>query len=153
ELRAQASKAALPASASAEPAEQTQPSARVLPEILGPEQVVLKQPGGDGHDRRLSVMVSLTPDAIWIQDVWELRSIPLQALGDEIAPTGKRLSLALGDGVGSMTLKFAGRREAGRWCEQIQARKTQLSNVMPGDRYMPEGVSLVKKPPKIPYVE
>src|SRR5262245_43716859 len=90
ELRVQAvvDAAPLPALDSC-PAGDVPPGPAPLAEIIPPTQVFLRTKRGDRPDRRVRVMAALTPEAIWIQDTWQVRCLRLQDLGIERPRNGK----------------------------------------------------------------
>jgi tetratricopeptide (TPR) repeat protein len=100
-------------------------------------------------------MIALTPDALWIQDTWQVRPVPLPGLAIEKRRQGKELALTVGPGSAAekLTLAFASAAEGERWCREIQAQQQQpAADVRPGDRHQPEGVALVRQAPAVPYV-
>jgi hypothetical protein len=123
ELRAQAITGAVP---SAVPAlrlpDETPPAPDSLAELIAPMQLFLRTEHSDQPDRRVAVMAALTPEAIWIQDTWQLRSIPLQNLGIERRRNGKELVRTLGPEpiTEKLTLAFANATQGERWCREVQ---------------------------------
>jgi hypothetical protein len=102
-------------------------------------------------------MAALTADAVWVQETWRLREIPLSAVaGIEERRHGRELVLALGPGPADekLGLTFPSAPEAGRWSRELQARLQQPPPDVPaGLSRRPEGVALVRRPPDVPYVE
>src|SRR5262249_60220824 len=93
ELPAQAITAAVPIAVPAlRPPDQTPPGPGPREEIIAPMQVFLRTEHGDQPDRHTPVMAALTPKAIWLQDTWQLRAVPLQSLGIERRRKGKELA-------------------------------------------------------------
>src|SRR5437868_3414970 len=58
-------------------ADETTPEPGPRPELIAPTAVALRTERGAKSDRRAPVMAALTPDALWIQDTWRLRSLAL----------------------------------------------------------------------------
>jgi hypothetical protein len=84
-----------------------------------PIQVSLRTTRGPSRDRRAAVMVLASRDAVWIQDVWHSRSIPLGRLKIEDAKIGEERTLVVEPESDSerLNLRFASAHEAERWCE------------------------------------
>ena len=60
-------------------------------EIIPPTQVTLRTERGPRRGRSMEVMAALTTEAVWIQDTWQLRCLPLQSLGAiETRANGKK---------------------------------------------------------------
>jgi tetratricopeptide (TPR) repeat protein len=100
-------------------------------------------------------MAALTPEAIWIQDTWQLQSIPLQNLGIERQRYGKELVLTLGPEpvTEKLTLTFANASQGERWCREVEGRQRRLTHdALPSDRQPPEGVALVQQAPEVSHV-
>jgi tetratricopeptide (TPR) repeat protein len=101
-------------------------------------------------------MAALTADALWIQDTWQLRRLPLHTLGDiEVRPSGTTLTLTVAQQppADRLRLAFASPAEARQWSRELQARSRQQAPEAPRvDRLVPEGVALVRRPPDVPYV-
>jgi tetratricopeptide (TPR) repeat protein len=99
-------------------------------------------------------MAALTPEAVWIQETWQLRSIPLQVLVVEPRHNGRELTLTVGaePSAEKLTLAFAGAAEAQRWCREVQLRQQAAGLAAQGDRHRPEGIALVHQAPKVRYV-
>jgi tetratricopeptide (TPR) repeat protein len=101
-------------------------------------------------------MAALTADALWIQDTWRLRRVPLQSLDIvETRPGGTELILTFPAEASAerLTLTFASAAEAGRWGREIQDRLGQAGGEgQPDDRHVPDGVSLLGQRPDVPHV-
>jgi tetratricopeptide (TPR) repeat protein len=101
-------------------------------------------------------MAALTPDALWIQETWQLRQVPLQTVGGVAErDEGRELVLTLGPEPSAerLTLAFASAAEGAHWSRELQARRQQLRpEEPPGDRHLPEGVSLLRRAPDVPHV-
>jgi tetratricopeptide (TPR) repeat protein len=98
-------------------------------------------------------VAALTEDTVWVQEVWELRKVSLRALGG-IEATRKELVLTPGPEASAerWRLQFSEAAEAQRWCRELQARRPALPpEGPPGDRHLPEGVSLVQRAPDVPH--
>ncbi len=137
--------------------EETKPEPRLLPEIIAPTWVCVRTERGDKSDRRAGLMAALTPDALWIQDTWRVRCLPLQVFAIERRPDAKELGLLL---LGpepadeKLTLRFASAAEAERWHEKIQQFQSNCnSDAPPVRRRIPEGVALVCRAPDVPRVD
>jgi tetratricopeptide (TPR) repeat protein len=118
-------------------------------------QLFLRTEHSDQPNQRVAVLAALTPEAIWIQDTWQLRSIPLQNLGIERRRNGKELVLTLGPEpfTEKLTLAFANATQGERWCHEVQVRQLRLTrDTLPSDRHPPEGVALVQQAPQVPHV-
>jgi tetratricopeptide (TPR) repeat protein len=121
-------------------------------EIIGPTQGYLRTERGGC----VSVMIALTPEAIWIQKTWQLRPVLLQGLVIESQQNGKMWALTPGpEPSEKLILAFASAEVGQRWYREVQARQRQLAADAPAqgdDRYAPEGVTLVRKTPEVPQV-
>jgi hypothetical protein len=103
--------------------------AHPLAEILAPTQVSLRTRHGDRPGPAETVLAALTEDALWLQGVWQLRVVPLHALGSITArPDGTELTLAFRPGVSeaTLTLTFRGAAVGQIWCRELQTRQRQL---------------------------
>jgi tetratricopeptide (TPR) repeat protein len=100
-------------------------------------------------------MSTLTPEAIWILDTWQLRSFPLIGLSIEGQSNGKELGPFTDPKSPDekLTLIFADPSEQERWRKEIQKQPVVVS---PDDsfanQYRPEGVALVRQAPNVPHV-
>jgi tetratricopeptide (TPR) repeat protein len=102
-------------------------------------------------------MAALTGEALWIQDIWRLRHMPLQLLrAVEASEDCRELTLTFGSDQADkqVVLTFAHSQDGRRWLKEINARKDQQT-VEPAKIEFPssEGVALVLQPPKDPYVQ
>jgi tetratricopeptide (TPR) repeat protein len=141
--------------ADAPPADAPRPGPDPLAEVLAPTQVTLRTEGGDRPGRPGQVLAALTADALWLQDTWQLRQVPLRPLdGIEAARHGRELVLSFRPEPSAerLRLTFAGADVGQRWHKELQARQQQLPpEAPPGDRAVPEGVALVKRAPRVPH--
>jgi tetratricopeptide (TPR) repeat protein len=123
-----------------------------IAEILAPTHVWLRTERGAAP-----VMTALTASALWIQDVWQLRQIPLQSIENvEARRRGQELDLTLGPepSTETLSLSFVSAAEGERWQDELQARQRQPGDDAPlGDLRLPEGVALVAHAPNVAYVE
>ncbi len=128
------------------------PTPYPLAEILPPTPVLLRT--GPGRPER--AVAALTEDALWIQEVWRLRRIPLRELGRmEVSPGGAELTLAPDPEIsdGTLTLVFTSAAEAERWCGRLREQRHELRPDAPEEgRQPPEGVALLRQPPAVPRV-
>jgi tetratricopeptide (TPR) repeat protein len=100
-------------------------------------------------------MVALTPEAIWVQETWKLRRVPLHGLGIERRRKGRELALTFGPEplAEKLTLTFASAAEGQRWRREVEARQQQPTpDAPPADRHQPESVALVRQAPDVPHV-
>jgi tetratricopeptide (TPR) repeat protein len=122
-------------------------------EIIPPTPVVLRpeRRGQAGRSRR--VVAALTADALWIQDIWQLRHVPLSTLADiKELRNSRQLALMIGDGtsVERLRLTFAGAEERQFWQAELQAcREKPAPNGPSAERPIPEGVTLLKQVPEM----
>src|SRR5262249_49340527 len=132
------------------PPDEAPPTPDPLEEFIAPEQAFLRT-GERG--RQVSVMVTLTTDAIWIQETFRLRSVPLRDLHVERDGYGRELVLTLGPEPSSekLTLVFASADQGKCWFREVQRRQQLTPDAPSGDRHLPEGVALVRQAPKVPY--
>ena len=127
--------------------EEHPPGFNDVTEIIAPMQVQARTESKERRGRRAHVMAALTPEAIWIQDTWQLRCVPLLNLVVERQTNGKDLALTLGPETAAdkVTLTFPSFEVAERWHKEIQEIQKRLALHGPrGDLYQPEGVSLVR---------
>jgi hypothetical protein len=100
-------------------------------------------------------MAVLTADALWLQDTWQLRQVPLRILDSiEAARHGRELVLSFRPELSAerLRLTFAGANVGQRWHQELQARQQRLPpEAPPGDRAVPEGVALVQRAPPVPH--
>ena len=74
------------------PVAETQPAPRPAVTALGPTRVTLGE--ATAGTARQAVMVALQADALWIQEAWRLRRIPLSTVcGTEALYQGQELVL------------------------------------------------------------
>jgi tetratricopeptide (TPR) repeat protein len=153
ELRAQASTDVVqPADPDLRPPTETSRKWDPSAEIIAPVQVLLRTERGD---RPVPVMVAVTPEKLWMQETWQLRSFLLQHLSIDGQRNGKELALALGPEPSTerLTLTFVSAQERDRWHRQLQGWQDRRTPDVPqSDGYTPEGVALVKQAPEVPYV-
>jgi hypothetical protein len=127
-----------------------------LADVLAPTWASLRVEGGAPADGDRRVLVALTADALWMQDVWQLRQVPLANLADvELPEGGTELTLSLRPEVAADTLRltFDSAAQGRRWLDAIQQQRQQLSADAPADqRFAPEGVALVVRAPDVPHV-
>jgi tetratricopeptide (TPR) repeat protein len=102
-------------------------------------------------------MIALTPEAIWIQETWQLRVVPLQGLAIERQQNGQELALTVDSKPcpEKLTLALSTPEEAEHWHREAQTRQQQLAPAAPPqgvDRQAPEGVTLVREAPEVPHV-
>ena len=94
-------------------------------EIIAPTPSVVRLGHGGPPGRPRSVMVALTAEAVWIQDAWLLRQIPLPTCNSiDALKNGKELLLTLCSEPSAerLTLKFESAAMAHRWCGELQAQ-------------------------------
>jgi tetratricopeptide (TPR) repeat protein len=100
-------------------------------------------------------MAALTTDALWIQDAWQLRQVPLRNLQRiETALKGKEVVLTFLPEVSPEKLILAFPSAAARedWNRKLQVQQSLLPETPSADRYLPEGVALVQRASDIPHV-
>jgi tetratricopeptide (TPR) repeat protein len=143
----------VPPPAPAPPQDGPPPAQEPPKEILRPTAAVLcpVRRGRSGRPRR--VAVALTADALWVQDTWQLRHVPLGTLtAIEERRHGKELVVTVGpEAAGErLRLTFGGAEEGRRWHEELQACRDQLPPDPPADGPpVPEGVTLLKQVPGV----
>src|SRR5262245_11111325 len=94
--------------------------------IIAPTPVALWAEGGARPGRPRPVMAALTAEALWVQDTWQLRRVPLHSLGSIKAQGGgKELVLTLRPELSAEMLRvtFATSGEGQRWHRELQARQ------------------------------
>jgi Tfp pilus assembly protein PilF len=127
-----------------------------LEEVIAPTPVSLCTEYRTLRGRPRPVMAALTEDALWLQDTWELRRVPLPTVaGVETLGYGQNLVLTLGPDASAekLRLKFASAREGRHWLEDLKDCREQLRpDTPPDDRPVPEGVALVRRAPDVPHV-
>lgn len=114
--------------------------------IIGPSPAELRW-GRDGRpDKRVPVACALTSEALWIQDVWKLQSVPLQDIVRRPEADGRDLALDLG--AERMTLTFAVPDTAETWRDRVwEYHENPSADAAPADRRRPVGVSLLRQAP------
>src|SRR5262249_21640515 len=93
------------------------PTPDPLEELVAAERAVLR--GGPGGAAVL-VMATLTSDAVWVQEAWRLRSIPLRDVRVQSRRGGRELALTLGAEPSSeeLTLAFSSAAKGTCWQEE-----------------------------------
>jgi tetratricopeptide (TPR) repeat protein len=134
-------------------AEDTPPKRQLSIGIVSPKQALLRIERGTESRRRAAVMVALTADAVWIQETWGLREVPLRGLVIEMRSSGTVVTLTLGSepAAEKLTLTFPSAGQAERWYGEAREKQRQLgpdSSLL--DRKPPEGVALVQEAPPVP---
>ena len=129
----------------------------VLPEVIAPTAVSVRSGRGTRSKRHKDHMVTLTPEALWIQDVWQVRRL---ALCDLQVQKGTRhgelvLTLSQAESPGeTLTLTFENTADRERWLERTQTWQARLDlDAPPVSRDVPEGVALVREAPDVPHVD
>jgi tetratricopeptide (TPR) repeat protein len=120
-------------------------------EIIAPMQASLRTERGSRRGRR--VMAALTSEAIWIQDVWQILSVPLAGLGVDRGKNDKELLLTL-DREGEaekLTLAFTDAATGERWVREVRRQQQLMPNAPQRICYQPEGVSLVRRVGDVPH--
>jgi tetratricopeptide (TPR) repeat protein len=139
--------AAPPPSPDLAPSEEPRRNPDPPAEILPPTPVALRTEGGSGPGRARPVMAALTADALWLQDTWQLRQVPLAALaGINVLEKGKELALTFHPEAPAegLRLGFAAAAEGRLWHDELLSRRQQVTaEVPPAGRCVPEGVALV----------
>jgi tetratricopeptide (TPR) repeat protein len=129
------------------PLDEPDPGPDPTAEVFPPTPAALRVVGKSGAGRARQVMAVLTADALWLQDTWRLRHVPLSDPdGVETRAGGKQLVLTFRPEVcnGELRLTFAGADEGRRCHDELQARRRQVpADAPPPARHVPEGVALV----------
>src|SRR5262245_2981071 len=108
-----------------------------------------------GSGRTTRAVIALTPEALWVQETWRQRALPLASLGKvESRCNGRELTLSFwpepsGE---TITLSFASADEGNRWHNDLQAAREQPLPATPTDQRRPEGVALLRQTPDVPHV-
>jgi tetratricopeptide (TPR) repeat protein len=101
------------------------------------------------------VMIGLTPDALWIQETWQLRRFPLRMFGSTEALRNGRvliLKFLTERFTQRLWLIFGGAEQGEYWHREVKERQAKIgSNAPLNTRIVPEGVALVRKAPKVPH--
>jgi len=126
-----------------------------LAEILAPTEVTLRTHRDGMAGRAAPVVAALSADALWIQDVWQLRQFPLSTLSNlETRQHGRELALNFGSEASgeSLQMTFVNARVGERWYRELQARQRQPhGDGLAGDVRLSEGVALVRHAGDVPY--
>jgi tetratricopeptide (TPR) repeat protein len=99
-------------------------------------------------------MAALTPDALWIQDTWELRRFPLLTLDNiETGKNGNVLNLTFSGDPSPIRLNliFASAAEGERWRDELMAQQQAGTGAATFEGNAPEGVALVRNAPEVPH--
>lgn len=115
-------------------------------EVIAPTQADLSVRADGPSARRAPVVIALTSDAVWIQEAWRVRSVPLRDVGVEKLVKARELTLTVPGETSAETWTFAftGVDDADRWRQELEAQKKQLPpDAPPNGQYQPEGVTLV----------
>ena len=127
-----------------------EPNSREL--VIPPMQVRLRTEDENHREATAGVMLALTPEAIWIQETWRLRSISLREIGIDWRRAGKEVEMNLVRAAvpERLTLAFPSEGDATRFSEEILFRQQHLPSEAPPDDPKPaEGVALVRRCPEI----
>jgi tetratricopeptide (TPR) repeat protein len=128
----------------------------VLPtEILPPTAAILRTGIGKPAGRPSMVMAALTSEALWIQETWALRRLPLSGVTDiDLAGASTRMVLTFGSDAPPEKIEFTfatvGQRE--QWAVNVQARK-QSTDPEEADAAQPapSGVTLILGSANVPH--
>src|SRR5437868_4807939 len=98
--------AAVPLSPAPPPAEAPSPGPGAPAEVIAPTPIMLREGGTrPGSPRR--VLATLTTDALWLQDTWQLRHVPLTSLaGVAVLSNGEELNLTFPPETSAETLRL-----------------------------------------------
>jgi tetratricopeptide (TPR) repeat protein len=140
-----------PAAPDLSPPEVTPPAADPPAVVIAPVPVSLRSERGPQARRCRLVMAALTADALWLQDTWQLRLLPLSILaGVEMTRNGRGLTVTVRPEVADerLRLTFDDAAEARRWHGELLAQREQPPAETPAEpRRVPEGVALVTRAP------
>jgi Flp pilus assembly protein TadD len=124
-------------------------------EILAQTPGSLRVETGSLPTRPRQVVIALTEDALWIQDTWQLRQVPLPAIGTlESRQNGRELVLTFPrpSTPETLTLTFESASQGRSWYEDLKIRRQECGpDAQPVDRLVPEGVALVGQAPPVPH--
>jgi len=112
-------------------------------------QAYLRTERGGRRGRR--VMAALTSEAIWIQDAWQILSLPLGGLSVDRGKNGKELLVTLDREGENLTLAFTDAATGERWCREVRRQQHLMPDAPPRICYQPEGVSLVRRVGDVPH--
>jgi hypothetical protein len=138
-------------------------AARLAPEPVLVEEIVHPTPVTVRTEYRTlqgparPVLAALTAHALWLQDTWQLRQIPLRTVAGVEAPgNAGELVLTLGpdDSAERLRLMLVSARERRHWVKDLEDSREQLSTDTPAEeRPVPEGVALVRRAPDVAHVD
>jgi tetratricopeptide (TPR) repeat protein len=138
-------------------AEEPSPRPGVGVELVAPTPVSLRADRRDDGRRSAPAMIALTADALWIQETWRLRKLPVPAVESIGARrNGEELTLGFGPNPAADTLilRFASAQEGERWKRKLQALRERPTPEGPSESpYVPQGVALVRRAPDVPRVD
>ncbi len=138
------------------PADAPQPDLNPSPKILLTTSVSLWIEGGERTVSPRPVLAALTADALWIQDTWQLRQIPLPtvvAVQTRRNETELTVTLRPEAGGATLWLTFARATQGQCWCKELNTLLQQLPLATPpGDRVVSGGVALVQGAQDLPHV-
>jgi tetratricopeptide (TPR) repeat protein len=122
------------------------PLPKSIVEIMAPVRLTLRD-----RNRTVEVMAALTADAVWLQDTWQSRAMPLQGLTVEPRRNGKELALTIGPEPASeqLTLTFTRSDLGQRWVQAIQEHQQHSTDAKPSHR--PEGIALLQQQLELPH--
>jgi tetratricopeptide (TPR) repeat protein len=136
--------------------EAPRPAADPPAEVIAPTPVSLRSERGPQAGRRRRFVAALTADALWVQQTWQLRRVPLPTVANcQTRTHGRELAVTLYPDAGGETLRLAfdSAPEGRRWHSNIQELLQQLPlDTPPADRVAAEGVSLLLGAPDVPHV-
>jgi hypothetical protein len=140
-----------PAAPDLPPPEAPLPAADPPAVLIAPAPVSLRSEPGPQAGRCRLVMAALTADALWLQDTWQLRHLPLSSLaGVEMTRNGRGLTVTVRPEVADerLRLTFDDDAQARRWHSELPAQREQPPAETPAEvRRVPEGVALVTQAP------
>jgi tetratricopeptide (TPR) repeat protein len=133
------------------PHEESIPASGQVEEMIAPVEASLRAEPQSRGGRR--VMAALTHEAVWIQDAWLIRSLPLGCLGAEQGRNDKELLLTIGPEADAekITLTFTAAAAGERWVGEIRRQQKLLPTTPQTIFSQPEGVSLVRRAGNIPH--
>ncbi len=141
----------LPNPSESNPHEEESPGNGQFEEIIAPVQASLRAEPGSRRGR--GVMAALTQEAVWIQDAWTIRCLPLGYLGAEQGRNDKELLLTIGPerDAEKITLTLTAAATGERWVGEIRRLQKLLPDTAQTICSQPEGVSLVRQAGNIPH--